>query len=214
LVAGYVLAQALRDLGVRVDRIERGVVRDLPLVSYVTSKPLSEILPALGKYSDNFSAEMVFKSLSSAPNGVASFGASCTLTEAWLRARAPIPAGTRVVNGSGLFDANRISAATLVAVLEDAYEDPRRRDAMIAQLSTGGSDGTLASRFTAPELNGRVRAKTGTLDESLALSGYVLREGTQAPIVFSLLVNGVAGKHSEVRRQLDAIVSELARSSK
>jgi D-alanyl-D-alanine carboxypeptidase/D-alanyl-D-alanine-endopeptidase (penicillin-binding protein 4) len=196
---------------VRVDRVERGVVRDLPLVSYVTSEPLSEVLSALGKYSDNFSAEMVFKSLSSAANGVASFGASCSLTEQWLRQRAPMPAGTRVVNGSGLFDANRVSAATLVGVLKDAYDDPRRRDTMIAQLSTGGADGTLANRFSAPDVKGRVRAKTGTLDESLALSGYLLRAGTQPPLVFSLIVNGVAGKHAEVRRQLDAIVLELAR---
>lgn len=211
LVAGHVLAQALQDLGVRVDRVERGVVRDLPLVSYVTSEPLSEVLSALGKYSDNFSAEMVFKSLSSAANGVASFSASCSLTEQWLRQRAPMPAGTRVVNGSGLFDANRVSAATLVGVLKDAYDDPRRRDTMIAQLSTGGADGTLANRFSAPDVKGRVRAKTGTLDESLALSGYLLRAGTQPPLVFSLIVNGVAGKHAEVRRQLDAVVLELAR---
>lgn len=212
LVAGYVLAQALRDLGVRIDRVERGVVRDLPLVSYVTSEPLSQVLPALGKYSDNFSAEMVFKSLSSAPNGVASFASSCALTDAWLRERAPMPNGTRIVNGSGLFDANRLSAATIVAVLVDSYADPRRRDAMIAQLSTGGVDGTLASRFTTREVKGRVRAKTGTLDDSLALSGYLLRAGTQPPLVFSMLVNGIAGKHSDVRRQLDAIVSELART--
>lgn len=212
LVAGYVLAQALRDLGVRVDRVERGVVRDLPLVSYVTSEPLSEVLSALGKYSDNFSAEMVFKSLSAAPNGVASFAASCALTDAWLRERAPMPPSTRIVNGSGLFDANRISAATLVALLEDAYADPRRRDAMLSQLSTGGADGTLAGRFKEPALAGRVRAKTGTLDDSLALSGYVLRPGTQPPVVFSLLVNGVAGKHGDVRRQLDAIVAEIAKA--
>src|SRR5690606_36341677 len=133
-----------------VERVDRGVVRDLPLVSYITSEPLSEVLSALGKYSDNFSAEMVFKSLSAAPNGVASFGASARLTETWLAARAPLPEGTRVVNGSGLFDANRLSASTLVAVMEDAYNDPRRRDAMLAQLATGGADGTLASRFTSP----------------------------------------------------------------
>lgn len=210
LVAGYVLARALRDVGVEVARVERGVVRDLPLLSYITSAPLDQLLAALGKHSDNFTAEMVFKSLSSAPNGVATFAASASLTEAWLRETAPMPQGSRVLNGSGLFDANRVSAETLVAVLRDAYFDPRRREAMLAQLSTGGVDGTLANRFTTPETKGRVRAKTGTLDESLALSGYVLRQGTKPPLVFSLIVNGVSGKHSEVRRHLDAVVTELA----
>lgn len=212
LVPGYVLAQALRDLGIGVDHIERGVVRDLPLLTYVTSAPLSQLLLALGKHSDNFSAEMVFKSLSSTSHGVASFDASSALTEDWLRLQAALPAGTRIVNGSGLFDANRLSASTLVTLLANTYADPRRRDVMLAQLSVGGSDGTLSNRFEAPETAGRVRAKTGTLDESLALSGYLLREGTRPPLVFSMVVNGVAGKHSEVRRLLDAVVSELARN--
>lgn len=212
LVAGYVLAQALRDLGVDVGHVERGVVRDLPLLTYVTSEPLSQILLALGKHSDNFSAEMVFKSLSSSSHGVASFGASSALTEDWLRHQAPLPPGTRIVNGSGLFDANRLSASTLVTLLANTYADPRRRDVMLSQLSVGGSDGTLSNRFDAPETAGRVRAKTGTLDESLALSGYLLREGTRPPLVFAMVVNGVAGKHSEVRRLLDAVVSELART--
>lgn len=212
LIAGYVLAHALRDLGITVERVEMGVVRDLPLVSYITSEPLSEVLSALGKYSDNFSAEMVFKSLSAAPNGVASFAASAALTQTWLAERAPVPTGTRVVNGSGLFDANRLSASTLVAVLEDAYEDPRRRDAMLAQLSTGGADGTLANRFTGPGVKGRVRAKTGTLDTALSLSGYLLRTGTAPPLVFSLIVNGVSGKHADVRRQFDAVINDLARA--
>lgn len=212
LVAGYVLAQALRDLGISVDHIERGVVRDLPLLTYVTSEPLSQVLFALGKQSDNFSAEMVFKSLSSTSHGVASFAASSALAEEWLRQQLPLPAGTHIVNGSGLFDANRLSASTLVTLLANTYADPRRRDVMLAQLSVGGNDGTLTNRFQEPETSGRVRAKTGTLDESVALSGYLLREGTRPPLVFSMVVNGIAGKHSEVRRLLDAVVSELARN--
>lgn len=211
LTAGYVLAEALKGLGITVDRVELGVIRDLPLLSYVTSAPLSQLLLPVGKHSDNFTAEMIFKTLSASPHGVASFNASSALVETWLRSRVQLPPGTQIVNGSGLFDANRLSAATLAAVLRDAYHDPARRDVMIAHLAVGGKDGTLSNRLTAPALAGRIRAKTGTLNSSIALSGYILRENTRPPIVFSLLANGVAGKQGEARKHFDAVVSELAR---
>lgn len=210
LMPGHVLAHALADLGIRVDRVDAGVVRDLPLISYISSAPLSQLLLPVGKQSDNFTAEMLFKSLSASPHGVASFAASSALTETWLRQRFEVPTGTRLVNGSGLFDANRLSAASLIAVLADAYADPRRRDAMLSHLSVGGADGTLAKRFVSPGLAGRIRAKTGTLNAAVSLSGYVLREGTAPPVVFSLLLNGVEGKHQEARELCDALVTELA----
>jgi D-alanyl-D-alanine carboxypeptidase/D-alanyl-D-alanine-endopeptidase (penicillin-binding protein 4) len=210
LLPGYVLANALADLGIRVERIEAGVVRDLPLISYISSAPLSQLLLPVGKQSDNFTAEMLFKSLSASSNGVASFAGSSALVETWLRQRFAAPIGTRLVNGSGLFDANRLSAALLLAVLADAYADPRRRDAMLSHLSVGGQDGTLAKRFNSRELSGRIRAKTGTLNGAIALSGYVLREGPTAPIAFSVLLNAVEGKHYEARELCDALVAELA----
>src|SRR5690606_22351909 len=54
LLAGYVFSRALSDLGISVGTIEAGVVRDLPLLSYVSSAPLSQLLLPLGKQSDNF----------------------------------------------------------------------------------------------------------------------------------------------------------------
>lgn len=212
LAPGHVLARSLADLGVVVDAVQQGVVRDLPLLTYVTSPPLNEILSELGKHSDNFSAEMLFKSLSATPNGVATFRASSTAAEDWLRTRMQVAPGSVIRNGSGLFDANRISSSTLVTVLRDAYSDPSRRVPMLSQLSVAGIDGTLANRFSSPDLKGRILAKTGTLNDAIALSGYLLRAGNRPPVVFSLLLNGVAGKHPEARRRLDAVVSELARS--
>ncbi len=124
--------------------------------------------------------------------------------------RFALPPGTQVRNGSGLFDANRIAATTLVALLKDAYADPSRRDAMLHQLAIGGLDGTLVRRFTQAKLRGKIRAKTGTLDDTVALSGYVLRDGTEPPVVFSILVSGISGHHGELRPLVDAVVTEIA----
>ncbi|HEX4473994.1 MAG TPA: D-alanyl-D-alanine carboxypeptidase, partial [Polyangiaceae bacterium] len=57
-----------------------------------------------------------------------------------------------------------------------------------------------------------VRAKTGTLDQIIALSGYVLAPPGRDPIAFSLLSDGVAGRHSEVRDKMDRAVEAIADS--
>ena len=54
-----------------------------------------------------------------------------------------------------------------------------------------------------------VRAKTGTLRDVIALSGYVLGEPGRS-VAFSFLANGIAGKHGEAKRLADDIVRALA----
>lgn len=207
LIPGLVLRAALEQRGVKVDSVALGSKGGLPRLTYIASPPLEQLLADVGKRSDNFTAEMVFKSLSSRISGPATAKASADLAMQWLRGIAPTSEQTQIRNGSGLFDANRLSAETLVAVLRYAYQSPTLRYPVMSQLAVGGVDGTLRGRFT--KLSGQVRAKTGTLNEAITLSGYVLRGGTQAPIVFSLLVNGVSGRHAEIRQRIDTVVGEL-----
>jgi D-alanyl-D-alanine carboxypeptidase/D-alanyl-D-alanine-endopeptidase (penicillin-binding protein 4) len=55
-----------------------------------------------------------------------------------------------------------------------------------------------------------VRAKTGTLQDVIALSGYVLGPTPDRAYVFSYLANGVTGKHAQARGLIDQIVEALA----
>ena len=70
LYAGYALADVFRDIGVAVTgsvaELPDGAARG-PLLSAHHSQPLAILLHALGKHSDNFYAEMIFKGLSPAP---------------------------------------------------------------------------------------------------------------------------------------------------
>jgi D-alanyl-D-alanine carboxypeptidase/D-alanyl-D-alanine-endopeptidase (penicillin-binding protein 4) len=81
----------------------------------------------------------------------------------------------------------------------------------LGQLAIGGVDGTLHKRFRGELTKRRVRAKTGTLDDAIALSGYVLREG-RGPIAFSILYNRVAGKQDVARRSADRLVEVIAKA--
>ena len=71
--------------------------------------------------------------------------------------------GTIIKNGSGLYDANRVTALGTTKLLRAVYRDPAISSEYVAQLSIGGVDGTLRKRFHELRDRRSLRAKTGTL---------------------------------------------------
>ncbi len=211
LFAGYVFRDILRRVGVRVDgEVRRGTGAEKRRLVYVSSAPLRELLDSLGKESDNFYAEMVFKALGAEhAEGPARSADGAAMVVEWLKKHGGYPRGSRITNGSGLFDANRLSASALVNTLVAVYDDQALRPEFLSHLAKGGVDGTLRSRFTKGPARARVRAKTGTLARVDALSGYVLAPQRKDAVAFAILVNGVAA-HQQTRRRVDDIVAAVA----
>ncbi len=212
LFGGYALAEILRLSGVEVTGgVDLGGESAHARLAYVESEPLAVLVRKLGKDSDNFYAETLFKALGafrkSAPLR-SEDGAEAVLE--WMKGVGAFEPGTRLTNGSGLFDANLVTAMSLATALRVAYSSPRIGPDFAAQLAVGGVDGTLHSRFKKEADRRVVRAKTGTLDRVIALSGYVLSPPGQSPIAFSFLADGVAGRHTEVRDKMDACVESIA----
>ncbi len=211
LLAGFALKALLERADVRVTGdVKLGTARGHTLARHL-SEPLSSLLYALGKQSDNFYAEMIYKSLAGEAKGrPAKAGDASEVVTQWLDRVGAGDAGVVVKNGSGLFDANRVTAQSVVGVLRWAWRDPSVGPEYVAQLSVGGVDGTLHKRFRQEATKRRVRAKTGTLDDVIALSGYVLRDGGRGPLAFSILFNRVAGKQDRARRAADKLVEHVA----
>lgn len=210
LVPGFNLAALLTQRGVKVGRVALGGADVQQRLTFTSSPSMAELLRSLGKDSDNFYAETIFKSLARAGSSdSASSEQAAARVLGWLQQNGPVPAATRISNGSGLFDSNRLSASTLTRVLSLAASRPRLGPEFISQLAIGGTDGTLRSRFRSQREQRNVRAKTGTLDDAIALAGYVLRDG-KPPFAFAIIVNGIAGHHGELRSKLDDVVAALA----
>lgn len=206
---GLTLKALLEREGVSVGEVLLGGNDVKTRISYQSSNRLGQLLAELGKNSDNFYAEMVFKAIGADPSkGPATWAGAANATLAWLRQLNAADDHTRVVNGSGLFDANRLSAEALVRVLAHAIHTPRLGTEYVAHLAIGGVDGTLRSRFRKHRAGRRVRAKTGTLASVDALSGYVLRDGG-APLAFSVMVNDVPGEHGAIRHKTDEVVEAI-----
>jgi serine-type D-Ala-D-Ala carboxypeptidase/endopeptidase (penicillin-binding protein 4) len=211
LFAGYVLAEVLREMGIEVRGVPAlGGSAERSRITHVESAPLAVLVRELGKNSDNFYAETLLKALGGFVHGSPAHtqdGAESVL--AWLKDQGALEPGTRLTNGSGLFDANRVSAFSLATTLRRAYLSPRIGPDFVAQLAVGGVDGTLRSRFKSHAAERLVRAKTGTLDQVVALSGYVLPTAGRQAVAFSFVVEGVAGRHAEARDRIDRCVEAI-----
>jgi serine-type D-Ala-D-Ala carboxypeptidase/endopeptidase (penicillin-binding protein 4) len=207
---GLALKALLQKEGVEVAEVALGGADEKSRIAFHASPPLSDLVAELGKESDNFTAETLFKALGAGATGPATWQGAADTTTRWLQSNGAFSDGMQVKNGSGLFDANRLTARALCTVLRKAYDSPRLSAEFVAQLAIGGVDGTLRSRFRELKATRRVRAKTGTLAAVDALSGYVLRDGKR-PLVFSFMVNGLPGEHGAVRAKVDEIVVALAK---
>jgi D-alanyl-D-alanine carboxypeptidase/D-alanyl-D-alanine-endopeptidase (penicillin-binding protein 4) len=70
-------------------------------------------------------------------------------------------------------------------------------------------DGTIRSRMKGSAAQGNARAKTGTLDKTRSLSGYVTTADGRL-VLFSLLSNNFSVPTREVERVQDLLVTTLA----
>jgi D-alanyl-D-alanine carboxypeptidase/D-alanyl-D-alanine-endopeptidase (penicillin-binding protein 4) len=213
LLAGYALRALLVASGIAVaGDVKPGGEAVKTLLAMHQSRPLSSLLYELGKQSDNFYAEMVIKTLGAekqARPGRSADGAE--IVARYLQGIGALEDGTVIKNGSGLYDANRVSALGTVKLLRAAYRDQAISTEYIAQLAVGGVDGTLHKRFRELHDKRVLRAKTGTLEATVALSGYVLAPPGKSAVAFAILVNDVAGKVSGARAAVDACVDVIVR---
>lgn len=209
-LAGYALVALLRQQGIEVSGgVSLGGAKEKRALATHASRPLVEIVDLCGKDSDNFVAEMLLRAVGAGSGKTTSTADGVRVVTDFLEARGALDGG-KVVNGSGLFDANRLTAAGLTKLLDSVLRDPKIGPEFLAHLSIGGLDGTLKSRFEKWEDARVIRAKTGTLAGAVALSGYVLGDDPGAPIAFSILVNGITGKQTEAKAAMDEAVSAVA----
>ncbi|HEX9306032.1 MAG TPA: D-alanyl-D-alanine carboxypeptidase/D-alanyl-D-alanine-endopeptidase [Anaeromyxobacter sp.] len=214
LYLGHTLRRLLELRGVKVSgRVRTGEVpQGARLVHVAESESLGEIVRRLNKTSNNFVAEQLVKTLGAqVKGGPGSWPKGIQAVEEFL-AEVGVPRGSYLMkNGSGLNDTNRFSARQLVTLLRAMWGRFPLHAEYVASLPVAGRDGTIRWRMEGTEAVGRLRAKTGTLENVTSLSGYAESAGHRT-LAFSILVNDFAGRPAAAVRSLDAIGTALAAS--
>lgn len=171
LNAASVFAQLLAERGVSVAGVPAvGVNRPGSVeVASVQSPPLSATATHINSYSSNIGAELLLKRL-----GFEQFGAGTTqagtdaVTNFLTEAGVPLD-NVQIFDGSGLAETNRLTCTAVTEILNLAGP----ATPFGQSLSVSGERGSLLTRFVDTAAEGNVLAKTGTLRNVRALSGYV-----------------------------------------
>ncbi len=174
------------------------------------SERLSDILTDMNKRSNNFIAEQVLRAVAAEKLGLPGTTENGVKVMSEYMASLGVPADRyKFVNGSGLARGSALAPSALDAMLVDMYGNVGVGPEYLTTLSVGGRDGTLAGRFRDDGMEGRVRAKTGSLAGVFCLAGYVTAlDGTN--YAFTFLVNDLEGSTARARAAHDRLVRSLA----
>jgi D-alanyl-D-alanine carboxypeptidase/D-alanyl-D-alanine-endopeptidase (penicillin-binding protein 4) len=169
LTAGQRLAELLAARHVTVGQVRRVTAPMSPrVVATVVSAPLSAIVGEMVTASDDYTAEQLTRLLG---NGSTARGTQA-IRDALTALGLPM-AGVAIHDGSGLARDDQVTCAALLAAV--GLTQQSRFAAVDRALPIGGETGTLVARFRDDALGGRLRAKTGTLDNVTGLAGVVDR---------------------------------------
>ena len=204
------IAELLDDAGVAVTgSVTVGPVdTSAPVVAEHASSPLRRLVSLILSTSDNEVADALVRQIALDHAGTSSIldGKQAIYDRI---EELGVEIGPVDGDGSGLSRRNRLSARELVEVLLVAKDRPWWTT-MKNGLANAGVDGTLRQRLEFSTTIGNVRAKTGTLVDVAALSGY-LTTVDGGEVTFSLVIEAEA--REDARDALDRIVVALASST-
>lgn len=179
-----------------------------PLRLDAPSLPLREIVRDVNKYSNNVMAQHLFLTLGRhAQPGEHAQGSPETgrsALAAWWKRTVPRLPAPEMDNGSGLSRTERISAASLAAMLQGAAQSRVAQD-FIDSLPVAGVDATMRARAKA--VTGQAFMKTGSLRDVAAVAGYANGASGARYIVVGIINHPNAGAG---RPALDALIQWAA----
>jgi serine-type D-Ala-D-Ala carboxypeptidase/endopeptidase (penicillin-binding protein 4) len=174
------------------------------LVAAVESPPLAMLIRDINKFSNNVMTQQLFLTMGAAsgePGNPARGGAA---VRNLLSARGIEVPGLVLENGCGLSRIERITAASLSAVLADAWKSQWMPELM-SSLPISGVDGTMKARNVPA---GAAHMKTGMLEDTRAVAGYVLAASGKRYVVVAIINHAGASRASSAH---DALIEWVYR---
>jgi D-alanyl-D-alanine carboxypeptidase len=182
-------------------------------ISRITSPKLSKILNFALLWSDNVLSDRLARN-AAVEMGYSRDDLSLNLAfEETLSLLEVDSTGLKVFDGSGLSRENRVSARTVAELLLKIRNEPQYQ-AVYEGLPLSGKTGTLKKRFqeSAATAKGLVKAKTGWINTSVTLAGYV--EAGESEYVFAIIANRLTPTEyvrDRARKIIDKMLATIAK---
>jgi D-alanyl-D-alanine carboxypeptidase/D-alanyl-D-alanine-endopeptidase (penicillin-binding protein 4) len=188
-------------------KVHSGSSQDVVLAHH-TSPTVAEDVVVTNKTSQNLHAELLLHQLAVAFGEDGSTAQGARVVRQFLLNAGVDKDDFVFYDGSGLSGHDLVTPRATARLLQFAALQPWFAE-FKASLPVGGVDGSLTHRFTAAPLKGHVFAKTGTLGEARALSGYI-ECASGRTVIFSVMVGDHDPGASADRDVIDRIVGAIA----
>ena len=172
------------------------------------SVPMAQDIAIINKTSQNLHAELLLRLLGKLEGNAGSFAQGARVVRQFMVNAGVNDGDFFLYDGSGVSPDDRVSPRAFTTLLAYASRQPWGAG-WRQTLPIAGVDGTLEDRFRNSPLKGRIWAKTGTLEEVNALSGYVQADSGKM-LTFSILVDGRRPGSEAEFEAIDRIVEAIA----
>ena len=217
LFTAWALRSVLADSGIAVlggtrsttDSLQNLAARQGPTLAEVSSRPVKDwIFPVLNT-SQNWYAEMLLKQLGRQFGGAGSWKAGIEVERRFLIDSMKVDSTQFALrDGSGLSSSNLVSPKSFATLLTWMRAHPRF-ESFAAGLPQSGQRGSLKSRFVGTPLEGKVRAKTGSISRVNTLAGYIELPGRT--LTFAVEANNHTLGSRVMIPQIDSLVVQMGK---
>lgn len=159
-----------------------------PALAALAPPPLENTLRPVNKASQNLYAELLLRRLGCI-SGTCSIADGQAAIAAMLAGAGVADGAVSLSDGSGMSTYNRVTPRAMTGLLGWIARQTWGAE-WRATLPVGGVDGTLARRFAGTALAGRIFAKTGSLNATSALAGY-MTAASGRELTFAIYANDV-----------------------
>lgn len=180
---------------------------DQKVLAMHLSPPVAQDITVTNKISQNLHAELLLRLLGKVFGSEGSFEQGTRVVRQFLVNAGVDDNDFFLYDGSGMSPDDRVAPRAFTRLLTYAAAQSWGAD-WRASLPIAGVDGTLQNRFKNSLLKGRMWAKTGTLNEVNALTGYLTATSGKT-IVFSILVNGHRPGSDTEQQAIDRIAEAI-----
>ncbi|HTR21254.1 MAG TPA: D-alanyl-D-alanine carboxypeptidase/D-alanyl-D-alanine-endopeptidase [Gemmatimonadales bacterium] len=218
LYAARALAASLQRKGIAVESGAIGTTdstayaaarQRAPLTEY-RGRPIADIVFPILNTSQNWFAEMLLKILGRELRGVGSWDAGIDVERRFLIDSVKIDSTAFALqDGSGLAAGNLVAPHAFAQLVAYMIRHPKAAP-FLAALPRSGAVGSLSRRFVGTPIEGKVVAKTGSINRVNTLAGFI--ERSSGPIVFAVMANAHAVDGRRILAQIDSVVVETGKT--
>lgn len=164
----------------------------------------------INQYSDNVSAESVFRAIGIDQNNNPDYNTTAESIISFWDKKGVNTNGIVIRDGSGLSRTNLLNTRFLVEILNNMY----LHDSFIlfySSLATAGRTGTLKNSFIKSSAENNFIGKTGTMRGVRSYAGYIKNKSGEM-ISFAFIVNGHNLRISEIRNKMEKLIISISES--